>query len=115
MGPENSTPVQLFYADPETGEKREITDRVTELSVINSIADHMTEGWEAMSVGFQCQHCEHADPKRTHNGKKRCKRWSRWVEPNGRNCEEYSYTLPVFLDPLEQAAMIEYFQRKQKG
>lgn len=109
MGPENSPPTHLVYINPETGEQHELMGLAENISLTEM------EGWEDMSVGFQCQHCEHADPKRTHDGKIRCKRWSRWVEPNGRNCEEYSYTLPVFLDPTKQAEMIEYFQRKQKG
>lgn len=112
MGPENSTPTQLFYIDQQTGEKREITDRIAELSVIDSIADHITEGWEEVSVGFQCQHCEHADTKRTHDGRIRCTRWSRWVEPNGRNCEEYGYSIPFKFDPVQYAEAMKYFQNQ---
>lgn len=108
MGPNNSTPARLFFIDQKTGKQQELTDRIAELSITEA------DGDEVVSVGFQCQHCEHADCKRTHDGKIRCTRWSRWVEPNERSCEEYSFTLPFFLDPEQQAKTIEYFQRKQR-
>lgn len=109
MGPESSTPARLFFVNPETGERHELTDRIAELSITEA------EGDESMSVGFRCQHCEHADPKRTKDGKIRCKRFSQWVEPNAMNCEEYSYSFPLVFDPIYQAEMMKYFERKQRG
>lgn len=109
MGPENSPPTYLCYINPETGEQHKLMGLVENISLTE------VEGFEDMSVGFQCQHCEHADPKRTHDGKIRCKRWSRWVEPNGRNCEEYGFTLPLSFNSEQHTKAMEYFQRKQKG
>lgn len=109
MGPDNSSPVRLFFVDPETGEQQEISDHIAELSITETGSD------EAMSAFFRCRDCEHADCKRTQDTKIRCKRWSRWVEPNERACEEHNIFFPLYFDPVQQAEMMKYFQRKQRG
>lgn len=114
MGPDSSPPTHLFYINSETGEPQEITDRIAELSVIEQITDSITktEGWTEVSAGFLCRHCEHADCKRTHDGKIRCKRWSQWVEPTAHSCKEYGYSIPFQFDPVQQAEIMEYFQNQ---
>lgn len=47
-------------------------------------------GDEIVSCCRMCISCYHADRKREHDGRVRCTRWSRWVDPEAKPCEEYS-------------------------
>lgn len=112
MGPDDSAPVRLCYIDPETGERHELPDALPELSFTEA------EGrWEPMYFGG-CGDCSYADHKRKQGEKIRCKRWSRWVNPQGKPCEEHSISFPLNLTPeqyLGSLEMMKHYQRKHGG
>ncbi len=112
MGPDDSAPVRLCYIDPETDERHEIPNALPELSFTEAEG-----GWEPMYFGG-CGDCSHADLKRRQGEKVRCKRWSRWVNPQGTPCEEHSISFPLNLTPeqyLESIEMMKNYQRKHGG
>ncbi len=110
MGPDNSSPVQLYLMNEETGERIDLSATISELSITAK------EDGEPMSCFGGCADCSHADRERKQGEKIRCKRWSCWVNPHGKTCEEYSFSFsfPIALDPIEQAERMKYFQRKQE-
>jgi len=83
MGPDNSTPVTLYYVDHATGKATKLGPGIPELTLTNG-------GDEIVSCCRMCISCYHADRKREHDGRVRCTRWSRWVDPEAKPCEEYS-------------------------
>lgn len=111
MGPDNSPPVQLFFVNEETGEQTALCSTILELSITEK------EGDEPMYFGG-CGDCSHADHKRKQGEKVRCTRWSRWVNPHGKPCEEHSIFFPFNLTPeqyLESLEMMKNYQRKHGG
>ena len=112
MGPDNSPPVRLFFINEETGEKTELPATIKEFSFTEAEG-----GWEPMYFGG-CGDCSHADLKRRQGEKVRCKRWSRWVNPQGTPCEEHSISFSLNLTPeqyLGSLEMMKNYQRKHGG
>lgn len=65
-----------------------------------------------------CGDCSHADHKRKQGEKVRCTRWSRWVSPQEKPCEEHTVSFPFNITPeqyLESLAMMKNYQRKHGG
>lgn len=109
MGPDNSTPVRLFFVDPETGERTELPKKIPEIAITG------TEGDEPMSYFGGCGDCSHADHKRKQGEKVRCTRWSQWVNPHGKPCEERTISFPLNIDPMKHLEMMQYFYQKNGG
>lgn len=111
MGPDNLPPVRLFFINEETGEKTELPPTIKEFSFTETGDD------EPMYFGG-CGDCSHADHKRKQGEKVRCKRWSRWVSPQGKPCEEHNISFPFNLTPeqyLESLEMMKNYQKKHGG
>lgn len=108
MGPDNSPPVQLFFINEDTGEKTELTATIKEFSFTEAGDD------EPMYFGG-CGDCSHADHKRKQGEKIRCTRWSRWVSPQGKPCEEHTVSFPFNIDPMKHLEMMQYYYQKNGG
>ncbi|MCM1224089.1 MAG: hypothetical protein NC548_57520 [Lachnospiraceae bacterium] len=87
MGVGDSSPVRLFYVDQETGEQKELTQDIAELTISEA------KDSESMTEIGACLTCRHADSNRTKDGKIRCKRWSQWVSRMQKSCKEYGYSI----------------------
>lgn len=112
MGPDNSPPVRLYLVNQETGERTELPKEIPEISITE------TEGDELMSYFGGCGDCSHADHKRKQGDKVRCTRWSRWVSPQEKPCEEHTVSFPFNLTPEQYLASLEMmknYQRKHGG
>lgn len=59
-----------------------------EIEVADEEIELIEEGGWILGDMKACRYCDHADPKRERNGKIRCKRFSQWVDPIGKVCEE---------------------------
>lgn len=82
MGEKDTCSIKL-YIETGKGEYVPIPDHIPEIT--------LTESEETgMSCGIGCRFCENSDEKRRKDDLIRCKRWSQWVKPIGKVCEEYT-------------------------
>lgn len=106
MKPDNSPPVRLYLVNHETGERTELPKEIPEISITE------TEGNEPMTYFGDCGDCIHADHKRKQGEKVRCTRWSQWVNPQGKPCEERTISFQFNIDPAKHLEMMQYFYQK---